>query len=226
MSSPVRRDARAAPCSADHRVIGDLRTVALVGADGAIDWCCLPRFDSPSVFGALLDAEVGGRYRIAATGDTIVRQTYLPGTSVLVTRFLAAEGIGEVQDFMPLDGDQRLIRRAVCVRGRVGFRVECQPRFDAGRERHSTTITAHGATFRSPSLALALRAPVPLRHAGAGIAGGFGLARGESATFVLADARLDLGRPCERRAEALLAETVACWQNWTALTGRRERRRG
>ena len=89
---------------ADHGVVGDLRTVALVGSDGSIDWFCYPHFDSPSVFGAILDAECGGRYRIAAAARATTKQLYFPDTNVLVTRFLTEGGVGEVQDFMPLGG--------------------------------------------------------------------------------------------------------------------------
>ena len=91
---------------ADHGLIGDLQTAALVTTDGSIDWLCLPRFDSPSVFGALLDAERGGHFRIrpAGTGWT-AKQMYLPDTAVLVTRFFTEAGLGQVLDFMPPAGD-------------------------------------------------------------------------------------------------------------------------
>src|SRR5579862_8887345 len=81
---------------ADYGVIGDLHSVALVGRNGCIDWCCLPRFDSPSVFGALLDDEKGGCFSLCATGEEDVKQIYLPNTNVLVTRFLSEGGLAEV----------------------------------------------------------------------------------------------------------------------------------
>src|SRR5213079_2120357 len=88
---------------AEHGVIGDLRTVALVGTDGTIDWYCCPRFDSPSIFGAILDRHRGGYFRIAPTmRDGVVKQLYFPDTNVLITRFLTPQGVGEVQDFMPV----------------------------------------------------------------------------------------------------------------------------
>jgi GH15 family glucan-1,4-alpha-glucosidase len=87
---------------ADHGLIGDLHTVALVGTDGTIDWYCCPRFDSPSVFAAILDAGRGGLFRIAPDCDGWnSKQLYLPDTNVLITRFLTPGGVGEVQDFMP-----------------------------------------------------------------------------------------------------------------------------
>ena len=100
----------------DHGIIGDLNTVALVGLDGAIDFFCAPRFDSPSVFAALLDAERGGVFRIdPQLGDDARRkQLYLPDTNVLLTRTLSADGVAEISDFMPIgetEGVRRLVRR-------------------------------------------------------------------------------------------------------------------
>lgn len=91
----------------DYAIIGDLHTVALVGKNGSIDWCCLPRFDAPSVFGALLDANKGGFFQIAPTPTNDLRssQMYLPETNVLLTRFLCVDGIGEITDFMPIKDD-------------------------------------------------------------------------------------------------------------------------
>ena len=91
------------PNISDHGLIGDLQTAALVSTDGVLDWFCCPRFDSPSVFASLLDADRGGFYRIAPDRDDYVaRQMYLPDTAVLVTRFMTPDGVGEVHDFMPV----------------------------------------------------------------------------------------------------------------------------
>jgi GH15 family glucan-1,4-alpha-glucosidase len=87
----------------DYGIIGNLRTAALIGKNGSIDWFCFPRFDSPSVFGAILDNRIGGFYRIAPSDEDVThRQPYWPDTNVLVTRFLSADGLGEVVDFMPM----------------------------------------------------------------------------------------------------------------------------
>jgi len=121
------------PLIADHGLIGDLQTAALVTTDGSIDWFCAPRFDSPSVFGALLDHRRGGRYRIRPSVDAFSsQQMYLPDTAILITRFLTPEGIGEIIDFMPVSGkvatDQhRLVRLVRCVRGRMTFDVDVPP---------------------------------------------------------------------------------------------------
>jgi GH15 family glucan-1,4-alpha-glucosidase len=87
----------------NYGLIGDLRSTALVGTDGSIDWLRLPRFDSPSVFAAILDDEKGGRFKIAPMGDGVSRkQFYWPDTNVLVTRFFTPDGVGEVVDYMPV----------------------------------------------------------------------------------------------------------------------------
>ena len=90
----------------DHGLIGDLQTCALVARDGTIDWFCFPRFDSPSLFGGLLDAGRGGHFRISPTsGRFTSRQLYLPDTAILITRFMSEEGVGEILDFMPVQGE-------------------------------------------------------------------------------------------------------------------------
>src|SRR3979409_1341243 len=101
-----------------------MRTAALVGMDGSIDWLCLPHFDSPSVFAAILDDAKGGRFRIAPALDNLShKQLYWPDTAVLITRFLHADGVGEVEDYMPVGGTgpvpDELVRRVRVVRGRL-----------------------------------------------------------------------------------------------------------
>ena len=138
---------------AEHGVVGDLRTVALVATDGSVDWLCVPRFDSPSVFGAILDRDKGGHFRIApASADYQVKQLYLPDTNVLITRFLTPTGVCEVEDFMPVSSRahteaQSLVRRVLCVRGSIPLAMVCKPRFDYGRVEHETSLQDHGAVF-------------------------------------------------------------------------------
>ena len=91
------------PLIADHGLIGNLQTAALVSIDGTIDWFCAPRFNSPSIFGCLLDDDQGGHFRVRPTVDAFNRhQLYYPDTAILVTRFLTEAGVGEVIDFMPI----------------------------------------------------------------------------------------------------------------------------
>ena len=93
-----------------YGVVGDLHTVALVGMDGSIDWCCLPHFDSPSIFAAILDEKKGGFFKIASVHEAQRKQMYLPDSNVLVTRFVSPDGVGEVIDFMPIQ-DRAAARR-------------------------------------------------------------------------------------------------------------------
>ena len=136
---------------AEHGIIGDLPTAALVTTDGSIDWFCCPRFDSPSVFGALLDDERGGRFRIRPSAvDNTTKQMYFPDTAVLVTRFFTEAGFGQVLDFMPpaettATHNHRLVRMVQCVRGEMTFDIEVAPRFDYGTHRHTTSLSEHGA---------------------------------------------------------------------------------
>src|SRR3954471_13810616 len=108
------------PLIADHGLIGDLQTSALVASDGSVDWFCAPRFDSPSIFGALLDHDQGGRFRIRPQGSSFATtQLYFPETAILITRFMTEDGVGEVSDFMPVAGagadatDRHLLVRMV-----------------------------------------------------------------------------------------------------------------
>src|SRR2546427_7204200 len=121
----------------EYGVSGDLYTVALVGMDGSIDFLCLPHFDSPSVFAALVDAERGGRFQIAPLLEGAARkQLYLPDTNVLLTRFLDAHGVAELSDFMPVEDAglaHNLVRRAEEVGGGGGLPKRRAPRFDHAR---------------------------------------------------------------------------------------------
>ena len=144
------------PNISDHGLIGDLQTTALVTTDGTVDFFCCPRFDSPSVFASLLDADRGGYFRIRpANTDYVTRQLYLPDTAMLVTRFMTADGVGEVIDFMPvIQGNEptdrhRLIRQLRVPRGSMQFVIEIEPRFDYGRAEHTVEVNDNGAVFRT-----------------------------------------------------------------------------
>src|SRR6187455_1648689 len=178
----------------DYGVIGDLHTVALVGKDASIDFLCLPSFDSPSVFAALLDAQRGGRFLIAPQlGDAVNRQLYLPDTNVLLTRFLSDSGVAEVSDFMPVEDAgvaHNVVRRAKTVRGEIRFAMRCEPRFDYARgthtaERRSDTEILFVGRSGARELALRLRASVPMQVAAGAAVAEFTLGPDLSAWFVL-----------------------------------------
>ena len=151
------------PLIADHGLIGDLQTAALVATNGCVDWFCAPRFDSPSIFGALLDAERGGHFRVRPTVDAFTsKQLYLPDTAVLVTRFMTEAGVGEIVDFMPVTEGRvattshRLVRMVRCVRGEMTFALDIAPRFDYGREPFETHLTDDGVVFEGAHTAITL----------------------------------------------------------------------
>jgi GH15 family glucan-1,4-alpha-glucosidase len=209
----------------NHGIIGNMHSAALVSLDGSVDWLCLPRFDSPSVFGAILDAEKGGRFRIApaAVGELRQKQYYWPETNVLITRFLHPDGIAEVEDYMPVgsgaEPDAQLVRRVRVVRGRLPIEAEVRPAFDYARARHDTMVSTHGARFDSPGLSLGLASSVPLRPDGGGVAASFPLSEGQSATFVLRTIAPDAppGRcPGTEEAGDWFRATVAYWQRWAS----------
>jgi GH15 family glucan-1,4-alpha-glucosidase len=222
---------------AEHGIIGDLQTAALVTTDGSIDWFCCPRFDSPSVFGALLDDERGGHFRIRpADIEYTSKQMYLPDTAVLVTRFFTADGLGQVVDFMPPAGatateNHRIVRIVQCVRGRMTFEIDVAPRFDYGRQPHRLEMTQHGAVFSRNGQRLTLhvvREPDDERLV-EGVGDGDGhatlpLVAGQMRGVVLesaADGPPREIRPAEVRA--LFDQTVAFWRAWLAgstYTGR------
>src|SRR2546421_2867423 len=159
----------------NYGIVGNMRTAALVGMNGSIDWYCSPNFDSPSVFGAILDDAKGGRFKIAPVAEHMKsKQFYWPSTNILVTRFLHEDGIAELEDFMPvgLPPDSRwyrhLYRRIRCVRCTVRISITCRPSFDYGRQAHDTVIDANGngALFTSPSLNISLIGGIPLSQDG------------------------------------------------------------
>ena len=212
---------------AEHGVIGDLHTAALVGTDGTIDWYCCPHFDSPSVFGAILDRQRGGYYRVApATENWTTKQLYFPDTNVLITRFLTQAGVGEVQDFMPIHETlghvyrHRLIRRVIGVRGELKFRIEVEPRFEYGRDPHVVVFHENGVVFRSPGMSLALETATPLTATEAGVTCEITLRAGESATFVLERVPEDYApRPySEDETREAFDRTIEYWRRWLATS--------
>ena len=220
------------PLISDHGLIGDLQTAALVSTDGTIDWFCVPRFDSPSVFASLLDVERGGRFRIAsADPDCVTKQLYFPDTACLITRFMTADGVGEVLDFMPIDEPERatsrhrLFRIFRVVRGEMRFVLECEPRFDYGRADHEATAMENGVMFRSAGGDLLLRSTVPLEIVDGDVRAGWTGGAGDVGGAVLESAPTSDGSG-QIDAEYVLMmfnQTVRFWRDWLAkstYTGR------
>ena len=167
----------------NHGMVGDMHTVALVGIDGSIDWMCIPHFDSPGVFSALLDDKKGGYFRISPRSNHVTcKQFYWPDTNVLVTRFLSPQGAAELTDFMPVEEGElapdehrrrRLIRRVTAMRGSIELQMECRPAFNFARDDHQLEIVDGGAVFSSKDLVLGLDTDVPLEADGNHLIGNF-----------------------------------------------------
>ncbi|MEV4451016.1 glycoside hydrolase family 15 protein [Streptomyces mirabilis] len=216
---------------AEHGLIGDLRSAALVGTNGTIDWYCCPRFDAPSVFASILDAERGGSFELAPDVPTRTKQFYFPDTNVLITRFFADDGVGEIQDFMPVVDDSReadrhrLIRRVVCVRGALPFRARVAPRFEYGTAPHTVHAEAGQAVFASASLRLALTSTVPIEVDGPDVWALFKLHEGESAVFTIDKIGGDVApRFCAvAEAEREFNATVRYWRRWLSQSRYRGR---
>jgi GH15 family glucan-1,4-alpha-glucosidase len=228
------------PNIADHGLIGDLQTAALVTTDGTIDFFCCPRFDSPSVFASLLDADRGGFYQIKPDRDDYVsKQLYFPDTAVLITRFLTPDGVGEVHDFMPIAGAKatdrhRLVRQLKVVRGTMRFAVEIQPRFDYGRKPHKLEVTQEGAVFRSDGQELTIHAVatseatlenqgLKLERHGDGLRWTRTLREGQTGGVVIEWMGGSPQRVAPEQVQRLLEETAQFWRSWlhqSRYTGR------
>ncbi len=211
---------------ADYGVIGDLRTVALVGVDGSIDWCCFPRFDGPSLFGAILDHERGGRFRLGVKGAPRGDQRYAQGTGVLETEFESPDGSAVVTDFMPVSvagpalyRPLEIHRHVTCTRGAVEVEVEFQPGFDYGASRPLVYRRRHGVLATDgvdEAVALATSANCDWRIEGGTAVATCALREGDSFAFVLRYDDDDV-RPVEHYlTEDALADTVAFWRGWVA----------
>ena len=208
----------------EYGLIGNMRTSALVGVNGSIDWFCFPYFDSPSVFGAVLDDRKGGWCKIATQGNEAThKQYYWPDTNVLVTRFLSEQGVGQVIDFMPVGlkateaGHHGIIRRVQAIRGNVTFRLECFPAFNYARDPHTTTLTSEGACFEAPGLSLWLGSTIPLQQEGNGVVAEFAIQEGHELTFSLQQVeRIEAccGAISKDQADKLFRQTVAYWRQW------------
>ena len=169
------------PPIADYGLISDMHSCALVSRTGSIDWCCFPRFDSPSVFGRILDWGKGGYFKVAAAGIRSVSRRYLPGTNILETTFDTDTGVAKLTDFMPThehpapeedeDGGRRrqLARILECVDGTVRFNVECFPRFDYGTIVPHAVLRGQNAGFAHGGVdAISFYCSAPLEEADGG----------------------------------------------------------
>ena len=226
------------PAISEHGLIGDLQTAALVSTDGTIDWFCSPRFDSPSIFGSLLDHENGGHFSIRPQTTTFEsKQLYLPDTAILITRFLTEQGVGEVIDYMPVTSDtpsarHRLVRELRCVRGSIVFDIEIAPRFDYGRQKHRVTVGEDSVTCIAGDTSLTfslIRDPDTQRLGHAELTDGgdlrfsLSLTEGQMRGVVLETGDAPAQAVPVAEVERLFADTTRFWRDWigqSTYTGR------
>jgi GH15 family glucan-1,4-alpha-glucosidase len=206
----------------DYAAIGDGRTVALVGRDGAIDWLCLPDLDSPSVFGALLDDRRGGRFTLAPEEDFESERRYLPDSNVLETTFATATGTVRVTDAMTLPGAglnpyRELARRVEGVTGHVPMRWSVEPRFSYGTREAAIAVRGGvpiAACGRDAVAVLSWDAGDPNVSATA-VGGSFHAAPEQTSLIVLSAASQEpVVFPARGDVERRLEETRAAWSEW------------
>jgi GH15 family glucan-1,4-alpha-glucosidase len=208
----------------NYGVIGNMRSIALVSVNGSIDFLCYPNFDSPTVFAALLDDQRGGCFQIQPQlRKKHARQLYLPDTNILLTRFLAEEGVAELTDYMPIGVDSEqpneIIRTVAVVRGEIDFKMRCQPRFSYAMCGHTVNIEDRYAIFRPTSEAcapLALYSSVVLRPQSGDVISDFRLRAGQKATFVFGGVRAPAEQPEMEFVEQRFHETARFWTGWIA----------
>jgi GH15 family glucan-1,4-alpha-glucosidase len=202
----------------EYGLIGDLESAALVGRNGAIDWLCLPRFDSASCFAALLGDERHGRWLLAPSGE--VRATarrYRPGTLVLETEFETADGAVRVIDFMPRrgSGPPRVMRIVEGVRGRVPMRMELSVRPDYATIRPWVERAADGAVATAGPDAFRLSTPLPLHVEDGTVSAEFVAVEGARERLTLIWHQSYEDAPAVEDADSALARTEAWWRDWS-----------
>ncbi|HWP36486.1 MAG TPA: glycoside hydrolase family 15 protein [Gemmatimonadales bacterium] len=208
----------------DYGIIGDLHTAVLVGRNGSIDWCCAPRFDSPSVFAAILDDGRGGRWSIAPLGKWTSEQRYLPATNILETAFHAdGGGVIQVTDFMPVgparQGRSEIHRRVHCPRGAVTLASVFEPRFDYATREAIFTRRASGllATDHEDDVAtLAWTGDVEWRHEPGRAIGRVSVREGETVWFVMRFDDDEVHHIDAYESQNKLDATARWWDAWSS----------
>jgi GH15 family glucan-1,4-alpha-glucosidase len=213
----------------DYGIIGDCRSLALVSTEGSIDWLCWPRFDSPALFSALLDADKGGRFSIRPIGPFTVERSYVRNTNVLRTRFTTEKGVLELVDLMPIASDEdrnihlepehEIIRVVECPEGKVEFELLVDPGFEFGRAKIKPAhVRPFGFQFEYGPDLYTVRSEIPLRRSqsGTSIEGRVILNSGGRCRFSLSSAH---GAPAVIPAlgQALdekIRDTIRWWEDW------------
>ncbi len=202
----------------DNALIGDRTTTALVGKDGAIDWLCVPRFDSPACFAAILGKPDNGLWRVAPKArEATVRRAYRDGTLVLDTEFETGEGKVRLTDFMPVDDEDGVdvVRIVTGLKGRVTMEMEARFRFDYGRIVPWVRRSDHSITAVAGGNALRLSADVGMEGKGMSTVAEFDVSEGQTVPLVLTRYPSFREPPPARDAARMLDATERWWRNWS-----------
>ena len=214
----------------DYALLSDCRSAALVSRGGSVDWLCFPRFDAPSVFARLLDAEAG-YFSVRPAGPFEVTRGYVDQTMAVATTFRTATGVAVLTDALAVGRNDRghelgagspgvLLRRVVCTEGTVELAVEYAPRLEYGRIHPILTAVDGGLAARGGADVLVLSTPVPLAVEGATATARLSLAAGQSAGFALAHASSWEAQPAAWTPDEIagrLEDTAEGWRSWSRL---------
>jgi len=214
----------------NYGVIGNMRSIALVSVTGSIDFFCFPKFDSPTVFAALLDPDKGGFFCIQPRLDHVrTKQLYFPDTNILVTRFLSEHGIAEMTDFMPVIENyyhSHIVRKVSVIHGSIEFSMHCEPRFDYARMAHHIERDGNAVIFQpaGEQPPLVLNSNLPLMPEDRRVVQEFRLEAGQQIVFTFGEDRPRARQPLdENQVEVRFRETAQYWRKWISksnYTGR------
>ena len=217
----------------DYGLIGDMHGSALVSSDGSIDWCCIPRFDSPALFSRILDSSKGGFYKLAPTRVNSTSRRYLPNTNVLETSFTTSTGSGILIDFMPVNGQvvmprtpmldtdsQRVVRILQCTKGRLDFEMDCYPKFDYGTiVPHASLSSLHAGMAHGGSEAISVYCSSPLTVVNDGFRSR-GVIFEDEKLYSTVSNQVSFNNQTEPltpdQLELELADTTSFWEEWSA----------
>ena len=222
------------PPISDYGLISDMRSSALVSMEGSIDWCCLPKFDSASIFGRLLDWNHGGYFKLAPIGNSTISRRYIPQTNVLETTFQTDSGVSTLTDFMPVNGsyfntdgpsghdnNARLIRTLQCTSGTAQFLMECYPRFYYGSILPSPILTnEHFGMIKGANYQVHIACSAPMNKWDNGL-----ISKGRLVTSQKIHVLLYFGEQSPNNnsksfsfdgLETTLSETVDSWKAWSS----------
>jgi GH15 family glucan-1,4-alpha-glucosidase len=206
-----------------YGVIGNTRTAALVGYDGSIDWCCMPKFSSPSIFAAILDHRKGGSWAIGPAGSATSTQRYLEDTNILRTEFKAEGSRVSVTDFMPCSvatgawsTPPEIHRMVQCLDGEMDMRFVFNPVMDYGTTVPKMAEVENGISIRNERQEMVLSSPIPLGVKRSKVDSRFKIFHGEKRCFVLSYGEGVPRKIGEYQSERQRARTEVFWMDWTS----------